>query len=294
MATIRRAQLSDLPVITLIYNQAVRGRMSTADEHEKDLAERTQWFAQFTDLHPLWVLEHDSEIVAYGGLFRYNPRSGYRYTVENTVYVHDDHKGKGYGRVMLEYVLAQAKALGHKYVQAKIFSHNEASLKLHRSVGFVQDGFQHNVAILDGNWVHCALLALHLDRSVLTERVYSGSPWEAQVGYCRALKREGHIFVSGTTSMKEGKVFAPGDVKAQAVRCFEIIESALNQLGATLAHVVRTRVYVTDINLWAVVAEVHADLFKHNPPAATMVEVKLLIDPDLLVEIEADAYLKEK
>lgn len=289
----RRAELSDLPAITEIYNQAVRGRMSTADEHEKSLEERTQWFQQFTDLHPLWVLENESEIVAYGGLFRYNPRSGYRYTVENTVYVHEDHQGKGYGRMMLEYVLAQAKTLGHKYVQAKIFSHNEASLKLHRSLGFVQDGFQHNIAILDGKWVHCALLALHLDRGVLAERVYSGSPWESQVGYCRALKRNDHIFVSGTTSMKEGKVFAPGDVKGQAYRCFEIIESALNQLGATLAHVVRTRVYVTDINHWPLVAQVHGDLFKHNPPAATMVEVQRLIDPNLLVEIEVDAYLKD-
>lgn len=159
---IRRARLSDLPVITEIYNQAVRGRMATCDEDEKPLSERQEWFRQFDDRYPLWVLESNGVVAAYGGLFRYNPKSGYRFVVENTVYVHEAHQGKGYGRAMLTHVIAEAKTLGYKYMQAKIFAHNPASLKLHRSFGFVEEGIQVRIANLDGQWYDCVLLALHL------------------------------------------------------------------------------------------------------------------------------------
>ena len=159
---IRLAQSHDLPAITEIYNQAVRGRMSTCDEDEKSLSERQVWFQQFDDRYPLWVIEQDKVIVAYGGLFRYNPKSGYRFVVENTVYVHEDHAGKGLGAQMLRHIIQEAKQLGYKYMQAKIFAHNPASLHLHRKFGFVEEGIQVKIANLDGKWYDCILLALHL------------------------------------------------------------------------------------------------------------------------------------
>lgn len=121
-------------------------------------------------------------------------------------------------------------------------------------------------------------------------RVFSGAPWENQVGYCRAVKRGSFISVSGTAPIaKDGSVVAPGDGYAQAKRCLEIIESALIDLGSSISEVMRTRMFVTNIALWADFGRAHAEVFGDNPPATTMVEVKSLIDPAMLIEIEADA-----
>ncbi len=122
------------------------------------------------------------------------------------------------------------------------------------------------------------------------QRVYSGAPWEAQIGYCRAL-RAGHlIFVTGTAPVGEnGQTVAPGDGYAQAKRCFEIIAVALRQLGADLQHVVRTRMFVTDIRRWEEFGRAHQEIFGTHPPCTTMVEVKSLIDPAMLIEVEVDA-----
>lgn len=160
--SIRLATTNDLVSITEIYNQAVRGRMATCDEDERSLSERQVWFKQFDDRYPLWVLEAEGSIAAYGGLFRYNPKSGYRYVVENTVYVHDDQQGKGFGRAMLEHVIREARRLGYRYMQAKIFAHNPTSLALHRKLGFIDEGFQKGIAVLDGKEHDVVLLALHL------------------------------------------------------------------------------------------------------------------------------------
>lgn len=123
------------------------------------------------------------------------------------------------------------------------------------------------------------------------KRVFSGAIWEKRAGYCRALRRGNFIVVSGTTSVKDGKIFSVGDAYAQAKRCFEIIETALVELGATRADVIRTRMYVTDIRRWEEIALAHQEVFGQNPPATSMVEVKALVDSDLLVEVEADALL---
>lgn len=124
------------------------------------------------------------------------------------------------------------------------------------------------------------------------ERVFSGAPWEAQVGYCRAVKAGSHVYVTGTAPVAEGGgVHAPGDPYAQAKRCFEIIEAALRALGGDLSRVVRTRMFVTDISRWAEFGRAHREAFGDHPPATTMVEVKALIDPAMLIEIEADAFL---
>ncbi len=122
------------------------------------------------------------------------------------------------------------------------------------------------------------------------ERVFSGAPWEQRVGYCRAIRAGDHIYVTGCAPVgDDGRVAAPNDGYAQARRCIEIIQRALRGLGADLRHVVRTRMFVTDISRWEEFARAHAEFFAAHPPATSMVEVRALIDPLILIEIEADA-----
>ncbi|MGB3308370.1 MAG: RidA family protein [Nodosilinea sp.] len=126
------------------------------------------------------------------------------------------------------------------------------------------------------------------------QRAFSGTPWEDKVGYCRAVRVGQQIFVSGTSpSDGEGGTFAPGDAYAQTHRCFEIIQQALEELGANLSDVVRTRMYVTSMNHWSEVARAHHDLFVDHPPVNTTVEIPALMNPDMLVEIEVDALCEE-
>jgi len=126
------------------------------------------------------------------------------------------------------------------------------------------------------------------------QRVFSGAPWEARVGYCRALKAGSTIYISGTAPVGEdGRTYAPGDAYAQTRRCFEIIQRALLELGADLGNVVRTRMYVTDISRWQEYGRAHGELFADHPPVTAMIEVKALIDPEMLVEIEVEAVCGE-
>lgn len=126
-------------------------------------------------------------------------------------------------------------------------------------------------------------------------RIQSGAPWEASVGYCRAVRVGPHIAVSGTAPVGEdGQVVGVGDAYAQAKRCLEIIANALAEAGATLDDVVRTRMFVTDISQWEAVGRAHGEAFAHTHPATSMVEVAGLIDPDMLVEIEADAIVTDE
>jgi isochorismate pyruvate lyase len=126
------------------------------------------------------------------------------------------------------------------------------------------------------------------------ERVFTGAPWEARVGYCRALRAGDRVFVTGTAAVKDGVVHAPGDGYAQTHRCLEIIAEALAQLGADLSHVVRTRMFVTDISRWEEYGRAHGEVFAAHPPTTTMVEVAALIDPQMLIEIEADAVVPRR
>ena len=120
--------------------------------------------------------------------------------------------------------------------------------------------------------------------------VSTGTPWEAAVGYSRAVRAGAWICVSGTTaSDARGRVVAPGDAYGQARYILEKIAAALEQLGAGLEDVVRTRMFVTDISRWEEIGRAHGEAFADVRPAATMVEVQRLVDPGHLVEIEVDA-----
>jgi len=124
------------------------------------------------------------------------------------------------------------------------------------------------------------------------KKISTGSKWEPIVGYSRAVRVENRIYVSGTTATNEsGDIVGEGDPYLQTVQALRNIEKALERSGATLAHVVRTRMFVTDIARWEEYGRAHGELFANVRPATTMVEVAKLISPKMLVEIEADAEL---
>ncbi|MBV9924384.1 MAG: RidA family protein [Acidobacteria bacterium] len=124
------------------------------------------------------------------------------------------------------------------------------------------------------------------------QRVSSGSPYEPIIGISRAVRAGSFISVAGTAPLDAaGETCAPGDAAAQARRCFEIVARALEQLGASLSDVVRTRILLTRIEDWERVARVHGEFFRDVRPANTVMQVSRFIDPDWLVEVEADAVV---
>ncbi|MEM7063062.1 MAG: RidA family protein [Cyanobacteria bacterium P01_B01_bin.77] len=124
------------------------------------------------------------------------------------------------------------------------------------------------------------------------KRHFTKTPWESQVGYCRAIRAGNQIFISGTAPVDdEGNTFAPNDGYGQAKRCFQIIRETLHAMGADLSNVVRTRMYVTDISRWEDYGRAHQEAMGAYPPATAMVEVRALINPEMLIEIEVDALV---
>jgi len=127
---------------------------------------------------------------------------------------------------------------------------------------------------------------------VTRRNISSGGPWEAVVGYSRAVRVGNLVSVAGTTATRpDGSIHGEGDAGEQMRYCIDTIERALAEAGATLADVVRTRMFVTDISQWEAIGRAHGERFGDIRPVSTMVQVAALIDPRLLVEVEADAVI---
>ncbi|MGC4095994.1 MAG: RidA family protein [Nitrospira sp.] len=126
---------------------------------------------------------------------------------------------------------------------------------------------------------------------MVRQLVSTGGPWESKIGYSRAVRVGAYVSVSGSTAMTSSGLVGKGDPYEQTVQTLKTIEAALRQAGASLTDVVRTRIYMANIDQWQDVGRAHGEVFGTIRPATTMVEVKRLIDPDMLVEIEADAII---
>jgi len=124
--------------------------------------------------------------------------------------------------------------------------------------------------------------------------ISSGAIWEDEVGYSRAVKIGRVVEVSGTSAIDRDKIIAPNDPYQQTKFIIRKIERAINEAGGSLEDVIRTRIYVTNIDDWSAIGKAHGEFFRNIKPATTMVEVKSLIDPNFVVELEATAILPEK
>ena len=148
----RDAKLSDLSSIMEIYNSTISSRMVTADTEPVPVEERIEWFHKHSpEKRPLWVVEdNESKVIAWIAFHSFYGRKAYESTAEISIYIHEDHRGKGLGKKVLAHAIEKSKPMGIKTLLGYIFAHNEPSLKLFRGLGFTDWGKLPDIAILDG------------------------------------------------------------------------------------------------------------------------------------------------
>jgi len=157
---IRIAALDDLPAIDAIYNHYVANATCTWQYEPSPPAERRAWFDVHGAAHPITVAVDGSDgaIVGFGSLSVYNKREGYRFTVENTVYVRHDRQRRGIGRALLADLVERARTLGHHSIIASVSADQDASVALHRAAGFVEVGRMRELGVKFGSWLDCVYL----------------------------------------------------------------------------------------------------------------------------------------
>ncbi|WAH35280.1 GNAT family N-acetyltransferase [Alicyclobacillus dauci] len=149
---VRDAVIEDLPYLLEIYNQAVRNSAATFDLEESSLEQRKVWFSHYSDSHPLIVCEVDGVVAGYASLSRFRDKAAYDKTVESSVYVDEAFHGQGIGKTLMREILQRAREIGHHVVIAGITGGNEASIKLHVSLGFEYIGCFKEVGFKFGRW----------------------------------------------------------------------------------------------------------------------------------------------
>lgn len=160
---IRKAAESDLPALLEIYNVVVRTSSATFDLEEQSLEKRKKWFAKFNDQHPLIVADENGTVVGYASLSTFREKEAYRQTAESSVYVHEDHHGKGIGRLLMTNLIQRAKDLKFHTIVAGITGGNDSSVQLHEKLGFQQVGVFREVGYKFGQYHDVAFFQLWLD-----------------------------------------------------------------------------------------------------------------------------------
>jgi len=155
---IRLAGADDLPAIDAIYNHYVANATCTWQYEPTSAAERRAWFDAHGAAHPITVAVGDDGIVGFGSLSVYNKREGYRFTVENTIYVHPRHHRHGIGRALLADLVERARALGHHSIVASISADQQASIGLHAAAGFIEVGRMRELGVKFGRWLDCVYM----------------------------------------------------------------------------------------------------------------------------------------
>jgi L-amino acid N-acyltransferase len=154
---IRVAKASDAEGIRTIYNQAI-GTTATLDMEPRSLEQQQRWLAERSGAHVVLVADHDGKVAGFAALSPYRDRPGYRTTVENSVYVHPDHQGRGIGKLLMTELIATARDHGFHSMMARITGHNEASVALHRTVGFQMVGVEKEIGRKLGQWLDVVVM----------------------------------------------------------------------------------------------------------------------------------------
>ncbi len=160
MIVIRKAELVDIPFITEVYNDAVLNTTATFDTEIKTIENRSEWFKQHDEQHPIIVAENSGEMAGWASLTAWSDRCAYSGTAEVSVYVHKDHRGIGIGKALLETLVVDAQQLQLHYLLSRIAADNKASISLHEQYGFAHIGVMHEVGFKFGKYIDVCLMDL--------------------------------------------------------------------------------------------------------------------------------------